>query len=385
MNYRQAPMKNKSREVKKLSRNDPCWCGSGEKYKRCHLNRESAAPLPFKAIQEAGRVREKRCLHPAAAAGVCDKIVLAHTIQRSRILQRLVDATGKTLTFSSSDVNLSSGYPRRELRRVGWRQASTFTGFCARHDSEIFSALETKPFDENDTEQSFLLGYRALCHEIYTKSALLKSNRAVRRLADRGQPPELQRQIQRIWDIWAAGTSKGIADFESLKVVMDNQILNRRYSGWARAVVSFEGDLCVASTGAVSPNRDIDGKRLQTLHDVKSETQEMMFGVASTPGGGAAVFIWRESDSAPLDFVRSLLKYDRQVLPSLIVQFMFVHIENTYFSEKWWDGLSQINRSHIENLANISIPYYADFRYLPFAKLVPWNVTNVLTAQAGRG
>jgi len=24
--------------MKKLSRNDPCWCGSGKKYKKCHLN-----------------------------------------------------------------------------------------------------------------------------------------------------------------------------------------------------------------------------------------------------------------------------------------------------------------------------------------------------------
>ncbi|MCL4354701.1 SEC-C metal-binding domain-containing protein, partial [Patescibacteria group bacterium] len=25
----------------KLGRNDPCWCGSGKKYKKCHLNRDS--------------------------------------------------------------------------------------------------------------------------------------------------------------------------------------------------------------------------------------------------------------------------------------------------------------------------------------------------------
>jgi hypothetical protein len=286
------------------------------------------------------------------------------------------------LTFFPPQLDFSSGYPHLQLRRVGWRQASTFTGFCARHDSETFKALETKPFDENDIEQSFLLGYRALCHEIYTKSALLKSNQAVRRLADRGLSPELQRQIQGIWDIWAAGASKGLAVLESVKAVMDEQILNGNYSGWARAVISFEGDLCVASTGAISPNRDIDGKKLQTLHNIESKVQGMMFGLAATPGGGAAVFVWRESDSAPLDFVRSLLRYDRRVLPSLIVQFMFAHIENTYFSDKWWGGLSQINRSRIETLANISNPYYAEFRYLPFAKLVPWNVTNVLTTEA---
>jgi hypothetical protein len=375
-------MKNKAREVKKLGRNDPCWCGSGEKYKRCHLNRESAAPLPYKALEDAGRVREKRCLHPSAAAGVCDRIVSAHTIQRSRILQRIVDSTGKLLTFFPPQLEFSTGYPRLQLNRVGWRQASTFTGFCARHDSVTFKPLETKPFDENDIEQSFLVGYRALCHEVYTKSALLKSTPAVRRLADRGLSPELQREIQGTWDIWAAGTRKGLADFESVKDVMDEQILNGSYSGWARAVISFEGDLCVASTGAISPNRDIDGKKLQTLHNIESEVQEMMFGLTATPGGGTGVFIWRESDSAPLAFVRSLLRYDRRVLPSLIVQFMFAHIENTYFSDKWWGTLSQIDRSRIESLANISNPYYTEFRYLPFAKLVPWNVTNVLTIGA---
>ncbi|MBI1919187.1 SEC-C domain-containing protein, partial [Candidatus Microgenomates bacterium] len=27
---------------KKLGRNDPCWCGSGKKYKKCHLNDDLA-------------------------------------------------------------------------------------------------------------------------------------------------------------------------------------------------------------------------------------------------------------------------------------------------------------------------------------------------------
>jgi SEC-C motif len=32
----------------KLGRNDQCWCGSGKKYKKCHLDRENqpaARPL----------------------------------------------------------------------------------------------------------------------------------------------------------------------------------------------------------------------------------------------------------------------------------------------------------------------------------------------------
>jgi preprotein translocase subunit SecA len=31
-----APIKTVKREEPKIGRNDPCWCGSGKKYKKCH-------------------------------------------------------------------------------------------------------------------------------------------------------------------------------------------------------------------------------------------------------------------------------------------------------------------------------------------------------------
>ena len=34
---------------KKISRNDPCPCGSGKKYKNCCIGKPVSKPLPFKA------------------------------------------------------------------------------------------------------------------------------------------------------------------------------------------------------------------------------------------------------------------------------------------------------------------------------------------------
>ena len=36
------------KKIPKLGRNDPCWCGSGKKYKRCHM--ESDARKRSKAL-----------------------------------------------------------------------------------------------------------------------------------------------------------------------------------------------------------------------------------------------------------------------------------------------------------------------------------------------
>ena len=54
----------------KIGRNDPCPCGSGQKYKRCCLPRDEAAAVAERAA--AARVRETARVAPAAVIGAED-------------------------------------------------------------------------------------------------------------------------------------------------------------------------------------------------------------------------------------------------------------------------------------------------------------------------
>lgn len=40
--------------MSKIGRNDPCWCGSGRKYKQCHLPQEEAAAAEIRRLRTAG-------------------------------------------------------------------------------------------------------------------------------------------------------------------------------------------------------------------------------------------------------------------------------------------------------------------------------------------
>jgi hypothetical protein len=51
---------------KTLSRNDPCHCGSGKKYKQCHLDKDEAAAREARAKEAA---KEAPVSAPAAADG----------------------------------------------------------------------------------------------------------------------------------------------------------------------------------------------------------------------------------------------------------------------------------------------------------------------------
>jgi SEC-C motif-containing protein len=51
-----------------LGRNDPCWCGSGKKYKRCHLGKDSAEQREANyAAQFAARQRQAGGIVPGGS------------------------------------------------------------------------------------------------------------------------------------------------------------------------------------------------------------------------------------------------------------------------------------------------------------------------------
>jgi hypothetical protein len=195
---------------------------------------------------------------------------------------------------------------------------------------------------------------------------------------DRGLPFREQVQLQGTFATMKAGTKKGLAEFMEQKSFMDTQLLKKDYDGWSRLLIRFNGDICVASIGVVSPNRDLDGNPLQSLHDLTIPMQSLFCGIDVTPEGGAFIFSWRTEHEAPRTFVKSLLKRSTNKLPTLLVQFLFAYIENTVFSTGWWESLSEFNREQLTGLAGISNPYYTDLDFSAI-RVVPWQVTDIVT------
>jgi hypothetical protein len=153
----------------KIGRNDPCWCGSGKKYKRCHLSREDApSPNVGDFINAQRHSTPTLCFHPNASSANCSgKIIKAHTVQRNGGLSQIAK-DGHVYTAANDISSVIQNQGEITLKLTGLKTATTFTGFCNRHDTEIFKPIETVPFNPS-SEHAFLLAYRVLCKELYAK------------------------------------------------------------------------------------------------------------------------------------------------------------------------------------------------------------------------
>jgi hypothetical protein len=65
----------------KPGRNELCWCGSGRKFKKCHLNTNIDIPLnPQSTMNEARKIFGKKYCMSSESNKCNGNIVKAHTV-----------------------------------------------------------------------------------------------------------------------------------------------------------------------------------------------------------------------------------------------------------------------------------------------------------------
>lgn len=330
-------------------RNEPCWCGSGLKYKKCHMGRERAEkPMISDYLEAEKRARNRKlCLHPDAQDSECEgDIVKAHTVQRAGLAKIAED--GHVHTFVQDVSLLRSGGGKRHAivpRRVGIGSASTFTGFCEKHDNDTFRPIEDEDI-ECSNEHAFLLAYRALCHALYKKKAALEYLPFMRGV-DAGQPVPIQMAVQQFAGSFIEGNEAGHRDLAQIKRQYDSVLKGRDYSNIRYYAILFEECPDVMCSGSFWPEFDFAGQQVQ--EPVKPNPEGMQFSLMSSKDGGIAMFTWIKSRGVCEAFVETLHQIADVDLANAILRFVFEYFENTYFRSAWWESLDKSKRTRLHD------------------------------------
>ncbi len=364
-----------------LGRNEPCWCGSGLKYKRCHLGREDDEAIsPWQAAQahrDAFSVKE--CLAARIHPGECDgRIVGAHTVPRSGSLAKIA-RDGHVYTFmpGMDAIIKNDGELVPQLTGIG--KASVFYGFCQKHDRELFLPLEVEEFAARP-DQCLLLAYRAYAKEAYNKRASLETV-AVMKKADKGRSKAEQLAIQMMVSGFETGTRAAIADLEHKHDAFDKALSEADYSCVRAFVVKLAGPPPVMASGGFNPEFDFDGNALQSLADLG--TVPAFITVTSFCSGDEGYFVlsWLEQDDAVCAaFVKTLDGMSDAEMTDGMLGVLFEYCENIQVAPDWWESLDGTQRkglvAKMRKSADTAEERGSDCMALGVTGIQPWDVAS---------
>lgn len=152
------------------------------------------------------KVRFEKCLDPTLSC--TEKAINAHSVQNATSLGLIAEDNH----VYELRMRVKNGSPECLFEKVGRNQASTFPGFCSRHDTEIFQPIDTKPLSLDDAEQLFLIAYRSLTRELHTvmEAAMRLQTTLERQIAeglvpkDKPSPAmtEATAHMIKAWGVW---------------------------------------------------------------------------------------------------------------------------------------------------------------------------------------
>jgi hypothetical protein len=322
-----------------IGRNDLCWCGSGLKYKKCHLYRDKESKPKLWEVEKLFRreFSKKFCSVAEELKKDCSgSVIKAHSVSRSWLANIGEDSHVFGLRTSIHAIARNKGEPVPEL--IGINEASTFTGFCSDHDKALFAKIEDIPFTGTD-EQCFLLAYRTVAREYFTKNSASKVLSQSKGL-DKGMDQLGQLLYQIETQIAGTGTKVGLEDIKEEKSAYDRMLLDGDFRDLKYYIIEIAEIPQIMSSAGYSVSHDFYGNKIQDLTDLNKHVDSMSYSVIPTHTGGAIVFSWLEnSNESCLKFIESVQNLDPEVLPSKIVMLLFEFCENNYISPSWWKGL----------------------------------------------
>lgn len=340
----------------KLGRNKKCWCGSGKKYKKCHLNRDQQKPINVGDAHKVSNASKskKYCSVPEDLRSSCSgKIINAHTVSKGSSLLEISDSTNHVLGLKISLANIQKGNGVLIPERIGVNQASTFKGFCSTHDKQLFSCVEDQPFSM-EPEQLFALAYRALCKEIYAKGSsedvvdLIKES-------DKGKDFLKQLFTQDFASAYGLGVDTAVKELAILKDQFDNHLLNKEQIEVCHLVITSETPCPVAVSSILCPDVDFEGNTIQDLANLDVIPECVIFNSFSSDGKGFVVFSWLKTSKVIEAFIETLPKDDLGFLKNAIFRFFFSVSENIYISPVWWDSLTDEHRTSLTDRVMIGV------------------------------
>lgn len=364
-----------------LGRNDKCWCGSNLKFKRCHKDREREQPISKGEVIQYEQNISKReaCYAPQELKLECTNIIKAHTVSKSSGLSDIADNTNHVLGLKQNLVSFQKSKGKLRFERIGINKASTFRGFCAKHDKQLFSGFEDISFIGTQG-QCTALTYRSVAKEIYAKENALEVAGFIKKM-DQGKPLIFQINIQEHNFFYQLGLEAAINELYIIKNDVDSELLSRDNSSYNFLVIESSSPIPVVVSSVINPTQDFNGKPIQDLSDLSVKPEYLVFNAFSSAGKGFVVFSWLKKAKIIDRFIQSLLSIDNSEMYSYLVNFFFSSAENSFISPSWWEDLSDIQRSKIEELFNIGSDSFVDVPRNVLAdnnvKFTGWYIDNI--------
>lgn len=319
-----------------------------------------------------------RCLHYESGEQ-CNKIINAHSIQKSNQLGVIAEES-HVYRFTSDFSTMRKNNGRPSPKKIGLKKVSTFSGFCKKHDNDLFKPIDDVILEPNE-EQVALYAYRCMCREFFVKQNAETTIDSLR------NHPDLSKEQKNILLSSLAGHSLAFHRLKYHKEYYDRALSEKKHEEFEYITFESKSPWNLQLSGVLYPEYDFQGKKLQDLADLGSPLDFITFFTAPTSLGWSFNICWHgSSNETCFNLVESLRTSvsKGEKLQDALFRFSISCCENHAFRVSWWNSLADSAKaeimSRVELVTDLEIPIPESYLSQGLEGIADWEFEHVYTS-----
>lgn len=296
----------------------------------------------------------KECFHEDEDCS--SNIIKAHSIQNNRILNKISE-NGEVLMFGDNNGN-SLNF---SMQGIGRKRATTFTGFCGKHDTNLFMPIERESYQIGNKEQEFLFAYRALAKEYHTKVTVGDMYREMRRCLINEEYDKLNDFFSKkkptleyigalatMFNEFLVGNEDAEKRLEIYKKRMNDSLDNSNFDEVITEVIELDEEYHIAVSSMTFIEKDLKGNVINQIENLEATLAPLFITVFPQEGKTYILLSYFERNKKRYKFIREQILTESINKQKIIISNLIVaYLENWAVSPIKWRGLSQKTKEKI--------------------------------------
>lgn len=281
----------------------------------------------------------KECFHPNKSECVLP-IKQAHSLQRNGRLSLIEEEIkGQNCLYTVTSFRSSVKRHIEDFTPVGKKVASTFYGFCDKHDTKVFEPIENDLFDGSE-KHLFLHSYRSFAHSYHSKKQELQLYKSD------WETMKKMSKLQREGMIH--GAEVGLKDMEPEKAYLDDLL----YNGLIYSLFETNEFYPFGCSSVVTPHYTVKDEPLELdLYDTTSPWISVILTVVPDKSNSLSILAGNPNSKPAMQFLDDIDALNDEKYTLAISTLMTKLAENTFWSPKLWDAMSESTKMVLRNNA----------------------------------
>ena len=288
-------------------------------------------------------------------------VIKAHSIQNNKILNK-ISTNGKVLSVTP---NISENKLKPDLKKVGRNKASTFTGFCNKHDTNLFKAIELYDYEVGNQEQEFLYAYRALAKEYHIKQTVKNMYEKKISLTDEelmeiqeycGLTKKINRkQVQEIVKPLLKGTNESIEKLKDLKISININLSKKRYHKIESRVIKLKKEYYIAVSSLFYILKDLKGNMVNNIK--KFNNMKNTFLTIFPQNGCTYIIIsFLKKHKNYFRFIdKQIMNKEEEQQKIIMSNMLGIYVENVFLSPERWENMTERQKNKYLKLLEMTM------------------------------